>query len=307
MKIMEVDFLPSRQKRRLPFWAGLLPANLRERYVLRYRPALWSKEEERIRCILQTDREGYFSRAWREKTKELLEGAKGEGAAIVLSDLAADLPQEILPFARGQKLSALFGAEGALPWLKRRGIRMEEAVFLLADGGGPEIFHVLETLPLEIGRLGILTERAGDFWPWQERLLAERGLALEMTPSCGQDIFRQADVVLSWQKGGSAMAYALKKEAFFLDLAGNEALCRRLADVRPDVRWGSGLIFSWKGRKMEGPSAEAEAFLTSPAFRLFFSQGERAAEAKEALEELGVFPIGPYRPHYGRKKGENQG
>lgn len=292
MCMVEVDFLRSKKERKLPFWIKRLPVSWQEVYVLRRCPVFWEKDEKRLVCRLQTDRAGYFSKAWREAAEDALKQAKDRGAKIALSALAADLPQHILPFAQGRKLAALFAAESASFWLEKKKKQMEEVVFLLADGGQDEIFAALETLSQRVNRLGVLTDRPAEFQSWQERMMAERGLVLELLSSCGQDVFRQADAVISWQKGGSAMTYALKQGAFFLDLAGNGALCSRLAAVRPDVCCVSELMFSYGGSQKPGAEAEAQAFLELPAFARCFSCGEGAAEARRQLEEAECFPSG---------------
>ncbi|MBM6830282.1 hypothetical protein H9X85_09810 [Anaerotignum lactatifermentans] len=306
MSIVEVEFCQSKEERALPFWVRRLPVSWRESYVLRRRPVLWEQSEEGMICRLQTDREGYFSPAWRAAAKAALEEAKYRGAKIALSPLAADLPQEILPFARGGKLASLFAAESGAFWLKKKGKGLEEAIFVLADGGGEEIFAALETLSQKVNRLGVLTDRPDVFFLWQERMMAERGLVLETLSSCGQDTFRQADAVISWQKSGSAMTYALRQGAFFLDLGDNEALRRRLASVRPDVCCAGNLVFSCGGGKRESAAAEAAAFLESAAFARYFAKGEGAGEAKAWLEENGWSPVATAREKE-RKKPKNQG
>lgn len=292
MCMLEVEFLTSKKERQLPFLVSHLPVSWRESYVLCRCPFLWEPREEGMICRIQTDREGYFSPPWRAAAKAALDEAKNRGAKIALSPLAADLPQNILPFAQGRKLAALFAAESALFWLRKKGKQLEEAAFLLADGGSEEIFSALETMSQSVNRLGVLTDRPDVFFSWQERMMAERGLVLEVLSSCGQDLFRQADAVISWQKGGSAMTYALKQGAFFLDLAGNDALRSRLASVRPDVCCVGELMFSYGGRQRKGAEAEAAAFLDLPAFAGYFSDGTGAEAAKLELNGAECFPLG---------------
>lgn len=295
MKSVVLNFLRSKEERELPFLVSHLPLSWQESYVLRHCPAVWQEEGSALSVCLQTNKEGYFSAPWREETKKALEEAKEKGAVIALSALAKDLPQGILPFADGKKLAGLFAAEGAALWLKRKGKTVEEVSFLLVDGGEEDIFSVLETLPENINACGILTDRPAAFAFWQEEMLAGRGLVLETISSCGQGLFRQADVVISWQKDGASLVYALKKGAFFLDLAGNQKMMERLASVRRDVAAADGFFFSLPQGKQYGAKAEVAAFLCCEDFRNYFLKREEPLQAKISLQEKSVLPIGIWR------------
>ena len=107
MEIINITCLRQKSQRHRPKWVGKLPERLAEKWQLKYCP--WVETAEGCWC-LQTDRDGCFLPPWREKARELLEQAAKQGAKIALSPMAADLPQDILPFATGRKLYAIFGA-----------------------------------------------------------------------------------------------------------------------------------------------------------------------------------------------------
>ena len=140
MEIINITCLRQKSQRHRPKWVGKLPERLAEKWQLKYCP--WVETAEGCWC-LQTDRDGCFLPPWREKARELLEQAAKQGAKIALSPMAADLPQDILPFATGRKLYAIFGAEGAATGLEAMGKRPEGASFVVADGGGWETEAVL--------------------------------------------------------------------------------------------------------------------------------------------------------------------
>ena len=229
MEIINITCLRQKSQRHRPKWVGKLPERLAEKWQLKYCP--WVETAEGCWC-LQTDRDGCFLPPWREKARELLEQAAKQGAKIALSPMAADLPQDILPFATGRKLYAIFGAEGAATGLEAMGKRPEGASFVVADGGGWETEAVLAALPGWVNRLGILTDRQPFFVSWQERFLEERGLVVEVFSSVGYGVFREADVVLSCAKGNGAMAYALAEGAVFLDLVGSRIVAMSFCEPR---------------------------------------------------------------------------
>lgn len=289
MEIVHITCLRQKSQRRRPKWVGKLPEGLGEKWQLKHCP--WVETAEGCWC-LQTDREGCFLPPWREKAKELLEQAAKKGAKIVLSPMAADLPQDILPFATGKKLYPLFGAEGAAIALEAMGKRPEGASFVVADGGGWETEAVLSALPGWVNRLGILTDRQPFFLSWQERFLEERGLVVEVFSSVGYGIFREADVVLSCAKGNGAVAYALGEGAVFLDLVGNGTVTEQMALRRPDVLAADGFFFGTSKEMEAGALAEARAYCEKEMFRIYFDAlgGEKAAEAKAQLGQL--CPVG---------------
>ena len=80
----------------------------------------------------------------------------------------------------------------------------------------------------------------------------------------------------------------MKKGAFWLDLAGNRPMLRRLRELRPDLVAAEGFFFRVpdETQQKEGRQAEAEAFLRCEAFRESWEspQGQREAVA---LRECG--------------------
>ena len=289
MEIINITCLRQKSQRHRPKWVGKLPERLAEKWQLKYCP--WVETAEGSWC-LQTDRDGCFLPPWREKARELLEQAAKQGAKIALSPMAADLPQDILPFATGRKLYAIYGADGAAPALDARGTRPEGASFVVADGGGWETEAVLAALPGWVNRLGILTDRQPFFVSWQERFLEERGLVVEVFSSVGYGVFREADVVLSCAKGNGAMAYALAEGVVFLDLVGNGTVTESIALHRPDVLAADGFFFGTPKEMEAGALTEGRSYCENQMFRAYFNAlgAEKAAEAKAQLGQL--CPVG---------------
>ena len=106
-KRCEVRCLRQKTQAQVPFWVSYLPAGWRERYILRHRPYVVTEEGEQISISLQTDGNSCYLPVWREAAQQALQEAKASGAVIAVSPLAADLPQDILPFADGRRLTAL--------------------------------------------------------------------------------------------------------------------------------------------------------------------------------------------------------
>lgn len=289
MEIINITCLRQKSQRHRPKWVGKLPDSWAEKWQLKYCP--WVETAEGC-WSLQTDRDGCFLPTWREKAKELLEQAADGGAKIALSPMAADLPQDILPFATGRKLYPIFGAEAAATGLEAMGKQPEGASFVVADGGGWETEAVLAALPGWVNRLGILTDRQPFFVSWQERFLEERGLVVEVFSSVGYGVFREADAVLSCAKGNGAMAYALAEGAVFLDLVGNGTVTEKIALRRADVLAADGFFFGTPKEMEAGALTEARTYCENEMFRAYFDApgAEKAAEAKAGLGQL--CPVG---------------
>lgn len=288
--IVTITFLRHIHDRILPKWMNRMPEKWKEHYALHHLPFLQSEMEYGTKICMQTDKEGYFSPLWREQTKQALEQAKAQGAVIALSAMAADMPKGILPFADGRRLAALFAIEGAALALERMGRSKEEGKYIIADGTFAPI--LLDCLPPWINHLGIVTDRPAYYVSYQENCLLEQGLVMEIFSSVGNPIFRDGDAVLSFSKGGRGMVYAMKDNAFFLDLAGNEALLTHFAEARHEIVTADGFFFRHGEREYPSMLAEAHAFCLCPSFRRFFLEDSDAKEAKEALIELGFSPCG---------------
>ena len=291
-KRCEVRCLRQKTQEQGPFWVSYLPAGWRERYILRHRPYVVTEEGEQISISLQTDGNSCYLPVWREAAQQALQEAKASGAVIAVSPLAADLPQDILPFADGRRLTALFAGEGVAEALRRMGKDPHACRLVVADGNGVQA--VLATLPENINHLGVWTDRAEEFMVWQEEMLEERGLVTEVFASLGHAAFRSADAVISCAKDGKGMVYAFAKQAFCLDLGANCGLLHNVTQQRQDVQMADGLCFSIEQGHLLAADAEAWAYCKIEAFRTCFHNWtpQTAKEAKAALIAAGVRPIG---------------
>lgn len=281
MDILKLTCLSEREKPSLPLMVRHLPQPWQQSYLLRFQPYI--KDSNDTYC-LQTQKDCCFTPVWREAIRRVFQEAAQQGAKIILSPLWADLPQNILPIASGQKMMLLYAVEGCAAALQRMGKEAGEAYFVLVDDGSEKAAVLLELLPKDWNHIAILTDRPTYFVDWQERLLAEQGLVIELFASVGHTVFRQADVVISCKGAGTEMLYALKEHAFFLDLGGNHTLLHQIAEHRADVCAVDGFLFSKEDAPMQTDAeAEAAAYLQSKAFRFFFARSEEARLARESL------------------------
>ena len=290
LPIMAITFLRHIQDRKLPKWIKPMPKKWQEYYTLHHQPFLQQDTAYGTEICMQIDKIGYFSPLWREETKKALEQGKEQGAIVALSSMAEDLPKGILPFAKGQQLTALFAMEGAALALERMGKKKEDARYVIADGAFSPV--LLDCLPLWVNHLGIMTDRPACYLPYQEHFLSEQGLSMEIFSSMGNPAFRNADAVLSFSQNGKGMVYAMQDNSFFLELAGNHRLLRHFAETRGEVVTADGFFFEWKKEDCPPMLAEAYAFCLCPAFRHFFLENRDAKAAKEALLALGFSPCG---------------
>lgn len=281
MDVFRVTCLENGEQPKLPLVVRYLPKQWQKTYLLQLQPYI--KKENDVYC-LQAHREDCFTCVWREKILQLFQEAAQQGAKIVLSPLWADLPQDVLPLATGRKVMLLYAAESCAIALHRMGKEVAQAHFVLVDDGSQKIEILLEMLPTDWNHIAILTDRPAYFSHWQQQLLAQQGLVLELFASVGNASFRQADVVISCKGTGTEMLYALKEDAFFLDLGGNHTLLHKIAEHRPKICAVDDLVFV-QGEDMIHTSAELEAlcYLQSREFRFFFARQDDAQAARESL------------------------
>lgn len=286
MEMAKVRFLKKGEEAVCPKWAGLLPAGWRVNYIEKHRPYRIEKEGELLTGILQTQREGALSAPWRENARRLLAALEKRGVGIVISPAEGELPKDILPLAEGRRLTNLFAFEGAAEALRRQGKNPAECRYLLAGGNEDAWRTALTSMGNEVNHLAIFTADPDAAKGLVQELFEERGLMTEVFSSPKNPMFGQADAVLCCGMEQRKYEHMLKEGAFWLDLAGNRPVLRRLLQARPDVFAVDGFFFKIGEGQAEGRFAEAQAFLSCDIFRenWQFPLSERARE--EMLCEL---------------------
>lgn len=288
MQIGKIRFLEKGEEPLLPTWTKLLTKGWRSQYTEKYRPFRLELTEEGVTGILQMQREEGLSALWRKGALALLAELERAGAAVIVPPAEGEFPRERLPFAEGRKLAALFAFDGAAEALRRQGKHPEEGLYLLA-GGDPTLWRtVLSAMGNEVNHLAIFTQELKAAEEIAAELYQERGLVAEVFSSPKNPVLGEADAILSCGMEQRSLEHSLKKGAFWLDLAGNRPMLRRLRELRPDIAAAEGFFFRVPDemQQKEGRQAEAEAFLRCEAFRESWAlpQGEREAAA---LRELG--------------------
>lgn len=282
-------FLEAGEEAILPGWAKWLP--VRFRYAERHRPYRIQREGGETIGILQTEKEGAVAPGWRQGASALLTALQQEGVSIVVPPVEGEFPREVLPFAEGRRLATLFAFAGAAEALRRLGKEPAEGRFLLA-GGEPGLWRAaLASMGAEGNHLAIFTDVPEQAEPLLQELYAERGLLAEVFSSAKNPAFREADAVLSCGMEQRAFEHILKKEAVWMDLAGNRPMLRRLQQLRPDIIAAEGFFFHVGEKQMEGRIAEAEAYLSCPIFRQCWEQAWSQTKPESvlaALQESGI-------------------
>lgn len=269
MELARVRFLEKGEEAVLPKWAKLLPKSWG--YLEKHRPYRLERDADGILGILQVQREEALSTPWRKGALSLLEALEGEGVSIIVPPAEGEFPRERLPFAEGRRLAALFAFEGAAEALRRQGKNPEECTYLLAGGDKGMWQAALSSMGNEVNHLAIFTQEPDGAEEIVGELYMGRGLVTEVFSSPKNPAFAEADVILSCGMEQRALEHILKKGAFWLDLAGNRPMLRRLMQLRPDVSAAEGFFFHVslgnEEKQMEGRMAEAEAFLQCSNFR----------------------------------------
>lgn len=269
MKIAKIRFLERGELPELPRWAKLLPKSWG--YLEKHRPYRLERNDDGITGILQVQREEALSALWRKGALSLLEALKREGVSIVVPPAEGEFPREGLPFAEGRRLAALFAFAGAAEALRRQGKNPEECTYLLAGGEKAIWQAALTSMGNEVNHLAIFTQEPDTAEEIVRELYMERGLVTEVFSSPKNPVFGEADAILSCGMEQRSLEHILQKGAFWLDLAGNRPMLRRLMQLRPDLSAAEGFFFhvpTEKGEKqLEGRMAEADAFLHCAEFR----------------------------------------
>ncbi|MBQ2879116.1 MAG: hypothetical protein IJE27_00310, partial [Anaerotignum sp.] len=235
-------------------------------------------------AVLQTTAEQ--SPYFRKQAEKMLEELKQRGTEIIIPPVEGELPQEILPFADGRRLTQLFAFQGAEKILRRQGKNPEECRYLLAGGNEEAWRAALISMGNGVNHLAVFTADTGKAKKLEQELFEEYGLMAEVFASPKHPAFGMADAVFGCGMEQRRYEYMLGEGAVWIDLAGNRPVLRKLAENRTDAVILDGFFFRKGKGQMEGRSAEAEAFLSCPCFRENFSFPLPERAGKEILCEL---------------------
>lgn len=286
MKTAKIRFLEKGEAARLPKGVKLLTKAARKKVVETCRPYRLTAERDVLTGILQTEAENGMTQVWRKNAVKLMERLKREGAEIIIPPIEGELPQGILPYADGRRLTNLFAFKGAAEALRRQGKNPEECRYLLVGGNEDAWRAALTSMGNEVNHLAIFTLDPDSAKELIQELFEERGLMTEVFSSPKNQVFSQADVVFGCGMEQRAYEFMLKDGAVWIDLAGNRPVLRRLMEKRPDVVAVDGFFFKKDGLQTEGRFAEAEAFLSCPIFRENWRFPLAEAARSEMLCEL---------------------
>ena len=287
MKAGKIRFLEEGELPLLPTWTKFLPAPWRASYTEKYRPFRLEETEDRmVTGILQTSREAAYAAVWRENARLLLAALEEKNVGIVIAPEKGEFPRGTLPFADGKRLLNLFAFDGAAEALRRQDKNPAECLYLLCGGNQGSWRAALTSIGNEVNRLAIFTQEPVAAEEIQRELYTERGLVAEVFSSPKNPVFQEADAVLGCGMEQRAYEYILKRGCFWLDLAGNRPVLRKLLQQRPDVSVAEGFFFHVQERQLEGRFAEAEAFLQCEAFRESFPFPLEEVEREELLAQL---------------------
>lgn len=286
MKTAKIRFLEKGEAARLPKGVKLLPKAVQQKYIETCSPYGLTAEKDMLTGILQTDAETGMTQVWRKNAVKLLERLKKEGVEVIIPPIEGELPQGILPYADGRRLTNLFAFEGAVEALRRQGKNPEECRYLMVGGNEDAWRAALTSMGNEVNHLAIFTLDPDSAKELIQELFEERGLMTEVFSSPKNQVFSQADVVFGCGMEQRAYEFMLKDGAVWLDLAGNRPVLRRLMEKRSDVVAVEGFFFKKDGLQTEGRFAEAEAFLSCPVFGENFRFSLAEAVRSEMLCEL---------------------
>ena len=287
MQAAKIRFLEEGELPLLPSWTKFLPASWRASYTEKYCPfRLEEGEGEMLTGILQVQREAALTAAWRQNAYDLLAALEGKNVGIIVAPKAGEFPRERLPFADGKRLENLFAFDGAVEALRRQGKDPAECLYLLCGGNQGSWRAALSSIGNEVNRLAIFTAEPKAAEEIGRELYAERGLVPEVFSSPKNPVFQEVDAVLGCGMEQRAYEHILKRGCFWLDLAGNRPVLRKLLQTRPDVSVAEGFYFHLGERQLEGRFAEAEAFLRCAAFRESWQFPLEEVEREELLSQL---------------------
>lgn len=284
----EIRFLAEGEKPLLPGWTRFLPQKWQMRYLLQKCPYQLERQGENLLGILQTERAGAMAADWRRAALRMLAEMEQNGAEILVPPAEGELPLGNLPYADGRRLAAVFAFAGAAEALRRQGKEPAASAYLICGGEEGLWRRLFAGMGQEVNRLAILTQEPQKAERLAAEIYAAQGLALEIFSSPRHPALAAADAVLSCGMEQRAYLYSLKKHCFWLELAGNRPMLRRILQSRPDIAAAEGFFFHLDEKQLEGRFAEAEAFLRCAPFRADWTREEPPAQGLfAALQEEG--------------------
>lgn len=281
-----IRFLEKGEQAILPGWTRFLPDAWRGKYVCSRRPYRLEETDGVWEGILHVEKEQAMEEGWRKKAAALLGEMVQAGVGIVIPPAEGELPRDILPFAEGRRIAALFAFAGVAEALRRQGKEPGQAAYLVAGGERGIWEAAFSSMGNEVNRLGIFTAEKAGAEAAAGRLYEERGLLAEIFSSPKNPYFAEADVIISCGMEQRSYEHILKQGCIWLDLAGNRPVLRRLMRLRPDIVAADGFFFYTGEVQMEGREAEAEAYVKFPAFRKW-REGEPGDEVFATLAADG--------------------
>lgn len=288
----EIRFLTEEESPILPGWTRFLPQGWKSRYLEAYCPYRLERQGAHLLGILQMQRAGAMAAPWRKAAAQMLAQMEREGAEIFVPPAEGELPPANLPYADGRRLAAVFAFFGAAEALRRQGKEPAAASYLICGGAEGIWRRILAGMGQEVNRLSIFTAEPQKAEQLAAEIYAGHGLVVELFSSPKHPALAAADAVLSCGMEQRAYEHSLKRGCFWLDLAGNRPVLRRILQNRPDVAAAEGFFFHLGEKQLEGRFAEAEAYLRCAAFRESFLREGAEAEVFAALQAEGFAPSG---------------
>lgn len=201
------------------------------------------------------------------------------------------------PVAEGKGIFALFVMEAAKLALAAADIPLQEAKFVVLDGGNGLTRYLLEAIYPQVNHLSVYTAKVESFSEITDRIFADCGLSLQAFAHYKNELMREADVIVNGALELANFDYYFKKGAIYLDVNRNLAKERRLRRRREDMYFVGELLFSAGDTILTNRELSAAAYVQEETYREFLRRdyaAEVGRQAKEALLAREVKVLGKH-------------
>ncbi len=239
-----------------------------------------------IILFLRHDEEKEESVKHQRILEELLRDFCDKDVEIVIPPEQGVFPTNIIRIAEGKAVKGLFALEAVKKVMKRQGKALKDCHIVIVDGGNFLTKMTLDVVYPNVNFLAVYTDRAEDFAEKAEEIYEDCGLNLQIFSSPKNEIMKEADAVLNCGCEMGNFDYAMKKGAFYFDIAGNRRKLRRLLVRRDDLFLADGLVLKKDGKFYSAAQVEGAAYITSTEFRRFLCARYDQGEAEKAANFL---------------------
>ncbi len=271
----------------LPWWVQIRGESKGRAYLAKKRPYTITEGEwvlVQIHCVPEDLTKGI----WQGNLEDLLWELENMGVGVMIAPENMILPRTRIQRVDGKKLRGLFAFSLAKKYLKKCGISLGEAQYLIA--GEQDLELVLAGLGQDVNYLSFWG--VGENVGLEDEILAECGLKIPHIHGGKNPLLAEVDVVLWCGMEGAKWAYLLPEHAIFIDVFGGFLEMDFLKRTRADVLCISPEKGIWEKKKMPLAQWEAVVYQNITGVKKLWNRNVTWAEMAEIYKEVEGYLCG---------------